>query len=61
MYKDRKEQTLKVGDKVVNAKGKVMQIQNIEGVSLLVRSDGDKTLETVVLSKVDFKEWELVK
>ena len=59
-YVDMNETILKIRD-VVELKGKRWKLENISGVSLAVRRDGGKVLETKVLMKFDFEKAELCK
>lgn len=52
-YVDKNETILKIGD-TLEFNGKKWRLENISGVSLAVRRDGRKVLETKVLRKFDF-------
>lgn len=52
-YVDENGTILKIGD-TLDLEGKKWRLENISGISLAVRRDGRKVLETKILRKFDF-------
>ena len=52
-YVDKNGTILKIGD-TLELRGKRWKLENISGISLAVRRDGRKVIETKVLRKFDF-------
>lgn len=59
--RDGKNNILKIGDKIQNAKGEIKTLENIGGVSMAVQyGDRREILKATILRKLNMSEWELV-